>query len=739
MIKAAVGGVTRSLLVAALLVVSAEELPCWGKGGEAVERSFGGKRAVVVVLNGVSWADIEQSEVPTLEGLVRLGSIGLLSTRTFAFDSQEGAFETLGAGSRAVSLSRCADALSRWERYQGEAASGRYERLSHMAADEAAVLVPQIEGLREDNERLRYLVRPGLLGEALASAGLSVAVLGNEDTSLNHDPSSLHREAVAIAMDSQGKVGLGDVGKDLLLPDARLGVATNGPLLVERFKECYQRASLIVVDLGDTGRALRRRGFGSGLLRASLEREDRNLRLLLEEVDWSRTRLYLLSPTADMTGNRPFAPIIVSGVGVSRGVLSSATTRQRGLVCNIDLLPSILEFLDISFPPLLYGRQMCFGASSGERLGHLMEREEEAAASLLARPILVAALVLCVFLGLALALVSLRYPVLTTAARLGLGFSLGFVFGVVAVPALLPMRYGLFPLVGVVVLVAVATPLMAQRRAQTVLVVLGASMFLLLCADQLLGADLTLDTILGSQSAAARRFYGLGNSLMAFLLASCLLFLPLLLHEHRRLGRGTMAMVVVLFVGTIVLVGGPTLGANVGGVLTVGTTFALAFFLLARGRIGWQGWAAAFAVAVAFLALCLLLDVHRPASAQTHLGRNIAFLEQGGLPQVGRVVANKLSQNVAMLMATPFTVIFIPIFLAMFYAVLRPSGIFQRLFSARPYFHHCLKAGMFGSVIGALTNDSGIVIALLIFSLLAPATFLLALTPQMDEEGSGPS
>jgi hypothetical protein len=188
-----------------------------------------------------------------------------------------------------------------------------------------------------------------------------------------------------------------------------------------------------------------------------------------------------------------------------------------------------------------------------------------------------------------------------------------------------------------------------------------------------------------------------------------------------------------LFLLTTLLVGAPTFGANVGGTLTVGATLTLALVLLARGRIGWEGWVGAFAVASVLLGACILLDLHRPLSVQTHLARNISYVQEGGLHQVWRVVVEKAQLNRRMLTFSPIAPLFIPIFLAMFYAVLRPARAFRPLFSEKPHFYSCLKAAMIGSVIGGFTKDSGIIIAMLIFSLLAPATFLLALSPRSEK------
>jgi hypothetical protein len=494
---------------------------------------------------------------------------------------------------------------------------------------------------------------------------------------------------------------------------------------------------LIVIDLGDTGRALRRYGWGSEPIRLALEREDENLGLILKDIDWGRTRLFLLSPTANIIGKHPFAPIVAFGAGVPNGLLWSATTSQRGLVCNIDLAPSILDFLGVA-KPLFYGRQMLFKPAGGGRFSEIEKREGEGSAVIQIRSIVVTMLVFCVFFSLLLAVLSLRYNVLTGVARLGLVLCVGFVFGVVVVPMFLPMRYGLAPTLGVLLMVASTTLLIPPRRVELFLGGLGVVMFILLCVDQLAGTNLTLDTPLGSSSVAALRFYGIGNDIMSFLLASIMLFLPLSLRGQNPLRKGAILAIVILFVGTSLLNGLPTLGANAGGALTIGATFALALALLIRGRIGWQGWMAAGILALVFLGICLLVDLHRPASVQTHLGRNVAYLEQGGVAQMMRVIAGKLSLNKRMLTSSVFTPFFVPIFLAFFWVVLRPAGIIKKLFLARPHFHHCLKAAMIGSVIGALTNDSGVIIPLLVFSLMAPATFLLALTPSITGGAADP-
>jgi hypothetical protein len=389
-------------------------------------------------------------------------------------------------------------------------------------------------------------------------------------------------------------------------------------------------------------------------------------------------------------------PMGIAGLRDEPGVLISRTTRRAGLVAATDLLPTVLEWLDVPIPDAVQGRAITV---TGERDVAALRRLERRLRVVYPR----------------------RFPALTTAV---VGFLAAFVLLTIAGRRKLAMR-----VVGLAALwiptVSLLTAALAQSRTHEKLTMAAAPIVLAFitdrfirwprapaipalvgilayCIDLAAGSDLIVRSLLGPNPRFGSRFFGIGNELEAILP-------PLLLVGVAAVAAATppsRRLAVVLGAPMLVLgaiVGSGRLGADVGGVITIAAGAAGAV-LLALPRIGRRAIALAVAAPVVAVAALIALDI--VSGGDAHLSRTVLGADEAG--DVVDTVQRRyeLAWNALWRGLMP---------LATLAAVaLAVWGVRQRGEHAEiPAYRAALGGGLAGGVAGALSNDSGPVLLVL--------------------------
>ena len=81
----------------------------------------------------------------------------------------------------------------------------------------------------------------------------------------------------------------------------------------------------------------------------------RSTEAMLRSIDLDHSRIFIFSPypsSKDITSGRNLSPVLFYGEGIPRGLLHSDTTRRSGIVGNIDIAPSILQYFDTENPQI---------------------------------------------------------------------------------------------------------------------------------------------------------------------------------------------------------------------------------------------------------------------------------------------------------------------------------------------------------------------------------------------------
>ncbi|NMR21118.1 hypothetical protein HIR71_12970 [Cellulomonas fimi] len=302
-----------------------------------------------------------------------------------------------------------------------------------------------------------------------------------------------------------------------------------------------------------------------------------------------------------------------------------------------------------------------------------------------------------------------------------------------------PPSYALIALV--VVWVAVLTALALVPRWKSWLlgpvgVVAGATA-LVIAADIATGGGLQISALMGVQPLVGARFYGFNNQAFALFAASTILLAVAVANPLVRRGRRRQAAAAVAGIGVVatVLDGMPGLGSDFGGPPAMVPGFAVLALLAAGIRLTWRRALGVLAAGAAVVVGFALVDWMRPADSQTHLGRFVQTVLDGGL---WPVVARKASQNLDNLFGSTLTFLAIAGIALVVLVLGRPlrgiatapdGGPFAWLSSGAPLTQlgtdaPMLRPGLVALAvtlgIGFALNDSGIVIPAVGISVVVP-------------------
>jgi hypothetical protein len=382
------------------------------------------------------------------------------------------------------------------------------------------------------------------------------------------------------------------------------------------------------------------------------------------------------------------------------------------VIAGIDFPPTILRWLGIPIPSGMKGQLIRI---EGKRDAQLLMNLDDRLAVVSTR----------------------RFPALETvlAAWLGVFLLLAVVADRRGVRA--AMRIGALAMLWILPMLLVTAAFHPGKSLELAIVALGTFLLALLteafvpwprgplvpCAvsvisyslDLARGSDLIIRSLLGPNPRFGSRYYGIGNELEATLPVLLFIAIAVLLAGRGRSRGGAIAFGVAgLVLGAVI--GSGRLGADVGGVITIGAGTATAVLFMLPGGITRRRLVAA--VATPFAALVGLAGLDLATGGNGHFTRTVLHAHGEGALQDIVVRRYALAFNVLKRGLMPFTTAIALLTIAYglryrdrIYAPLRRDAAWTAAFAG----------GLASSIAGALANDSGPV--LLIFG-----TFVLVVT-----------
>jgi hypothetical protein len=751
--RARVAGVVLATLVAggALVWTSASRVP-------ASEPARGGaERVVLVGVPHLSLDDLGSGTMPALDGLVARGAAGAMNVRTLSTrPASVEAYATIGAGTRvrgglAELGPAAAEALPAGAPFEGATAAEVLARRTSAGAEPGTGAAPAAAAALPDGEIVvpstPVVVRsagahvsstPGALGDALATAGLDTAVVSNADSVTSDGSPVAYRPAALAAVDGAGAVDTGTVAPEDLLaadPSEPYGLRADVDGYLDATTGALERSSFVVVDLGDTNRAAWHRRVASrdaaeGARQRALARVDDYLARLVPDLDPGT--LLLVVGVRPPTGEWDLTPTVAYGAGVVPGSLHSPSTKREGLVTLTDIAPTVLDALGVDTPggmvghPLRY-RTEPFDTDGLRRLNDLAVSREDVYYPM-------ALTFICVqVLAYVFAVVVLSQGAGGATRRTGRALRL-LVLTFAAWPLATFVERGIpgIERAGaarqlLVWVLAAGVALAASRVRRHPLAPLSwiaGSTAALLIVDVATGANLQMASVLGYSPHTAARYEGFGNTAFA-VLAACAVVLAAAHVAYAPRRREAIVTAGALLAVVLLADVWPTLGADVGGILTMVPVFGLLMVALSGRAVSWRTVGLFAGATLLVLAAVTTVDLLRPEDARSHLGRFVAGAFAGDGTFL-TTIERKWSTNLRLFGRTVWTWM-VPLTAAFVLYVLVVARGWQRLLPAGS----ALRAGVVGTImaglLGWLVNDSGVVVSGLVFVFVGPYLTLLAL------------
>jgi hypothetical protein len=685
----------RGTALAALLLVGAAVVPLLSTSAPAVPEPV--EHVVIVGATGLQWDDVDRTSTPTLWRLTDEGAVGTMSTRAaISTTCQDDGWLTLGAGNRV---------RGRQRPKAGICSSGGALSPVERHPDGSAVLPDQRAVTKLNDQFYNFGARPGLLAEQMTCT----AAFG---------PGA----AIGAARPS-GKI-------DRYAPSL--------PGTDDQRRELLGECPLALVDVGSVPTADPGGGNDEERRNAVVEVDS----AIAAVADSLPDRTLLIVVGVGETDSAPprMHPAIVYGRGWT-GRLTSASTNRSDMVQLVDVAPTALAAMDRDLPSAVLGRPFRPQGSAADPGEVAADLADVDLASQVHRSMLrwfyglMVAALLAFMVGATVLARWLRQgrtgPAKPFPRALEVtGYALAAVIPSTFLVDLVPWwRLPLAPLWFTVLLAACTAGLTVGTlrgpwRGSPIgpAAALGGFTAGVLAVDVLTGSHMHLNSVIGYSPLIAGRFSGLGNTSFAAFAVGALLLAGCLAHALPAARRGLV--VGAIGVLSVLVVGNPDWGNDVGGTVALAPAFALAALNAAGVRLSPFRVAGAFAVGLVAVGGFAAVDLARPENDRTHLGRFVTQLAEGS---AGDVVQRKAEANIGLLVSSPLTLlvfgalVFVPVVL------LRPGGLLRRVYGLYPSVRAASIGILVAAIIGFGVNDSGIAVPALMVAVAVPLAVAAAL------------
>ncbi len=691
-------------------------------------------RVIMVIVNRVTYEDLNQPGLPNIKRLMAAGGIGVMNINTAGELTDTNAYTTIGAGNKALGASNGGSAFHVRENVNGVRAVQLYRRNTGFDPGGGKLVNIAIASIINNNEDANYMVIPGALGTAIRTQGGKTAVIGNSD-GLADMP---ERWAGLIGMDDRGRIDAGDIGTNLLRlnPLAPFGWETDYDKVDALFKKLITEVDFIVVETGDTTRVDAYAGQTLAKMterqRAqALKRVDAFVGRIIPLLD-EKTVLMLVSPLppakAIKNDGVKLAPVIMAGGRIAPGsILVTPTTRQPGLLANYDLAPTVLAHLGLEQPKTFIGLPVAAQVGAGQQ-GRIQQVYDRLLSASAVRPAMLRYFAKYQVVVLGLVLLSMFVKTLRDSKAVRL-----FLLSLYVLPLsllVLPLfgRLKLWPLLLLAVGLTAALTMLAWQIKDTVrrLQFIAVVIVLPIVTDVIMGAALMKKAVLSYDLVVGGRYYGIGNEYMGVLIGTSILgaVCSLTLQPgHRRLLLPAMG---VVFAGLIFFFAAPNIGTNAGGALAAVVGYALTMYLLIRKKINWHAlWIPAAAV-VAGVGILILVNNYLLSGTQSHIGRAVSNLTSGDFQSIWLMIVRKALANWYLFLNSSWTAGLLMLTITMLALRLRFAGQMRTVFIKHQFIHKGYWGMLAGALAALVFNDSGIVsAALMALYLVLPVTELV--------------
>ena len=523
-------------------------------------------------------------EIPIIkEKTSNSGYVALMTTKGDGSNTDQKSFASIGSGVRANVLDEDYvkfETLNENEKTQFEAATG--------VKSWAIGNIKINRNINQNTDNGGYGATLGMLGTTLNKNNLKVALLGNSDIKKNDDLKKI-RNLALVCMDENGRVQSGNVDninkKDDTMP---FGISTDYDKLKSETKKYYENNDAIFVELGDTYRLDEyKNNLNENTYKSMKKKIYQNINDYLKEVfemAGKNDTIYIVSEfesNLDYKTKRRLSPVIKFEKD-GYGLLESSTTRNSGIVSNIDIGVDIINKFGLK-NELMIGK-VFKNVQDENGIKKVLKDYERIVSINTIRASVVNSYVGIVSASWVIAMIAILFKNKIPKKEKGLGRDQIFkvLKELIKLGLIMPLAFLTAPvfqfktpagLVSGVLIVTIIYYLIGYflfRKDD--IKQMGFYAFLtigLIIIDCIIGTPLMKSGIMSYDAINGARYYGVGNEYEGVTIASAVFALAVLLN-YKKISKW---LAVVLSLVILITSAMPSMGANVGGAISESVSY----------------------------------------------------------------------------------------------------------------------------------------------------------------------
>ena len=659
-------------------------------------------------------------EIPIIkEKTSNSGYVALMTTKGDGSNTDQKSFASIGSGVRANVLDEDYvkfETLNENEKTQFEAAT-----------DVKSWAIGNIKinrNINQNTDNGGYGATLGMLGTTLNKNNLKVALLGNSDIKKNDDLKKI-RNLALVCMDENGRVQSGNVDninkKDDTMP---FGISTDYDKLKSETKKYYENNDAIFVELGDTYRLDEyKNNLNENTYKSMKKKIYQNINDYLKEVfemAGKNDTIYIVSEfesNLDYKTKRRLSPVIKFEKD-GYGLLESSTTRNSGIVSNIDIGVDIINKFGLK-NELMIGK-VFKNVQDENGIKKVLKDYERIVSINTIRASVVNSYVGIVSASWVIAMIAILFKNKIPKKEKGLGRDQIFkvLKELIKLGLIMPLAFLTAPvfqfktpagLVSGVLIVTIIYYLIGYLLfRKDDIKQMGFYAFLtigLIIIDCVIGTPLMKSGIMSYDAINGARYYGVGNEYEGVTIASAVFALAVLLN-YKKISKW---LAVVLSLVILITSAMPSMGANVGGAISESVAYLLFILLIFDVKLDLKKiimiGVATVLVVVAFAGLDFLMGT------ESHLAVFTNQIIQEGPAAIFNTFGRKIQMNLKLAKSSVWVNILIVSIIIIGALIFKPSGYFKKIHDKYPMIFKGFMASFVGCIVTLLVNDSGIVAA----------------------------
>lgn len=659
-------------------------------------------------------------EIPIIkEKTSNSGYVALMTTKGDGSNTDQKSFASIGSGVRANVLDEDYvkfETLNENEKTQFEAATG--------VKSWAIGNIKINRNINQNTDNGGYGATLGMLGTTLNKNNLKVALLGNSDIKKNDDLKKI-RNLALVCMDENGRVQSGNVDninkKDDTMP---FGISTDYDKLKSETKKYYENNDAIFVELGDTYRLDEyKNNLNENTYKSMKKKIYQNINDYLKEVfemAGKNDTIYIVSEfesNLDYKTKRRLSPVIKFEKD-GYGLLESSTTRNSGIVSNIDIGVDIINKFGLK-NELMIGK-VFKNVQDENGIKKVLKDYERIVSINTIRASVVNSYVGIVSASWVIAMIAILFKNKIPKKEKGLGRDQIFkvLKELIKLGLIMPLAFLTAPvfqfktpagLVSGVLIVTIIYYLIGYflfRKDD--IKQMGFYAFLtigLIIIDCVIGTPLMKSGIMSYDAINGARYYGVGNEYEGVTIASAVFALAVLLN-YKKISKW---LAVVLSLVILITSAMPSMGANVGGAISECVAYLLFILLIFDVKLDLKKiimiGVATVLIVVAFAGLDFLMGT------ESHLAVFTNQIIQEGPAAIFNTFGRKIQMNLKLAKSSVWVNILIVSIIIIGALIFKPSGYFKKIHDKYPMIFKGFMASFVGCIVTLLVNDSGIVAA----------------------------